>query len=241
MHRLLDKIKQVLQDSDPDSAKKDQALFDEIPGGKLVDMKLLDDASDLTDQVKLRLLLTHKAVERNTGKHCVVIGMNPSTASAFQGEKSDNTARQVYNWFAKASVLENYERLTMINLLSIIETKSEKVSHLLDGNSDIYRGIFHQTLDAIFYNGHYTPENTLVICAWGSASKKRWVRDGQAWFYEYLDAHKEIPRSNIQRLRYKSLGSPTDYPPHPRGSKALQNGNELTEMPKQNLDRKSQR
>ncbi|USR79914.1 DUF1643 domain-containing protein [Arcanobacterium pinnipediorum] len=242
MHSWQKILQNQIQAPDPvrDSATG-HAVFAKLAGGELADMELYDDVSDLTDPVKLRLLLTHKAGERNTGKHCVVIGMNPSTASAFQGEKADNTARQVYNWFAKASALEDYERLTMINLLPIIETESKKVSQLLDRNSDHYREIFHRTLDALLRTEKYDLERMLLICAWGSSSNNRWVRDGQAWFYEYLDAHEEIPRSNIQRLKYKSLGSQTCYPPHPRGSKALQNGNVLTEMPKQNPDRKSRR
>ncbi|QRV02670.1 DUF1643 domain-containing protein [Arcanobacterium phocisimile] len=242
MHSWQNILQKVVQAPDPVNGNNiGHAVFAKLPGNKLADIELYDDVSDLTDPIKLRLLLTHKAAERNTSKHCVVIGMNPSTASAFQGEKADNTARQVYNWFAGASALEGYERLTMVNLLPIIETDSLEVSNLLDQTTDNYREVFHRTLDALLRTEKYDLEHTLLICAWGSSSNKRWVRDGQAWFYDYLNANKEIPRENIQRLRSKSLGSPTDYPPHPRGSVGLQNGNELIGMPLENPDRKSQR
>lgn len=173
--------------------------------------------------------------------------MNPSVARAFSGKvkipeqckdicmpETDDTACVVRGWL-ESDALRNTQRLTMINLIPSIETKSENVPKLLkEWNGPDLEQIFRQTLEAVLLNEDVSVDNLRIICAWGTTKKKPWVAEGQRWFCEFIREHDEKIESaggngqlepRVFRLKYGQRKEETGYPPHPNMTPSLKNGN----------------
>lgn len=187
---------------------------------------------------QLRLLLTHRIPDRKSGEHVIVIGMNPSKARAFSGSvqskelgdnmpETDSTAKVVRGWLENAE-LAQAKRLTMINLLPIVETDSQKVPQLLHEYSRIdFQQIFHQLLQISLTDEHGKPIKARIICAWGKPKGRDWVREGAQWFQEFCtspDNKVLLEGIQIYRLKYSRGEHIPDYPPHPNQNLSLRHG-----------------
>ncbi|MBH5299855.1 DUF1643 domain-containing protein [Corynebacterium silvaticum] len=195
---------------------------------------------------QLRLLLTHKLPHRNDGEHVIVIGMNPSKARAFSGRKkrhtppghmpeTDETATIVLRWLESAA-LANTKRLTLINLVPIIETESSEVQALVNNwTGPCLKCLFRTILTSVLSANENSNTDIRIICAWGNPEKKLWVQDGQDWFFEFvkplLNGGESIA-GRLWRLKYGQGGRVPDFPPHPNKNPSLKTGkNCLIPMP----------
>ncbi|MCI6585128.1 MAG: DUF1643 domain-containing protein [Mobiluncus sp.] len=195
---------------------------------------------------QLRLLLTHRLPHKEHGEHVVVIGMNPSKARAFSGRKekrtppghmpeTDSTATIVRGWLESAA-LANTKRLTIVNLLPIIETDSSKVQALVDNwTGPCLKCLFHTILTSVLSANENSIKDIRIICAWGNPEEKLWVQDGQDWFFEFvkplLNAGESL-EGRLWRLKYGQGGRVPDFPPHPNLNPSLKTGkNCLIPMP----------
>ena len=250
-------LKEALEKEDPvsfsliDSDQKliGHSIFARVNNESSPSLEIVPASSEPAKPNELRLLLTHYLPEIPKGDHVVVIGMNPSNARAFSGRvqtekakargwvpETDQTARIVRGWLRSAK-LKNTQRLTMMNLVPIINKDSDAVQQRInDWTGPNLEQIFKETLETILESSRTSSQNVRIIRAWGDPAKHAWVEQGQKWFTDFINCpHNRHVTDGILdcRLKFKKRTDtePAPYPPHPIGSWGLKKGNDLMCVP----------
>lgn len=241
-------LKEALEREDPDQKLIGHSIFARVNNESSPSLEIVPASSEPAKPNELRLLLTHYRPEIPKGDHVVVIGMNPSNARAFSGRvqtesgwvpATDQTALIVGGW-PRSAKLKNTQRLTMMNLVPIIDKDSDAVQQRInDWTGPNLEQIFKETLETILESSRTSSQNVRIICAWGSPAKHAWVEQGQKWFTDFINCprnHHVTDGILVRRLKFKKIpdtepAEPAPYPPHPIGSWGLNDGNDLIPFP----------
>lgn len=234
-------LKEALEREDPDQKLKGHSIFARVNNESSPSLEIVPDPAKPNE---LRLLLTHYRPEKPKGDHVVVIGMNPSNARAFSGRvqtesrwvpATDQTTLIVGGWLHNTE-LDNTQRLTMMNLVPIIDKNSDAVQQRInDWTGPNLEQIFKETLETILESSKTSSQNVRIICAWGSSAKHAWVKQGEKWFTDFIKCSRNHHITDgilVCRLKFKKkTDTEPAYPPHPIGSWGLNDGNDLIPFP----------
>lgn len=231
----------------PDQKLIGHSIFARVNNESSPSLEIVPASSEPAKPNELRLLLTHYRPEIPKGDHVVVIGMNPSNARAFSFSgrvqikkaearewvpETDMTARIVLGWLSSAK-LKNTQRLTMMNLVPIINKNSDAVQQCInDWTGPNLEQIFKETLETILESSRTSSQNVRIIRAWGAPAQHAWVEQGQKWFTDFINCprNQHVTDGILNcRLKFKK-GTDTEpalFPPHPLFSLGLDNGNDL--------------